>query len=72
MKVICKISHETMNSETGGFRRFEAGKTYDVEEPDLMFFDKGTVPIYGLEDEKGKRRIGTVPDKKKEVKNDAD
>jgi len=72
MKVICKISHETMTSETGGFRRFEAGKTYDVEEPDLMFFDKGTVPIYGLEDEKGKRRIGTVPDKKKEVKNDAD
>ena len=48
MKVKCKISHE-LSFEGGGFRRYEAGQTYDIEEPDMEFFEneaknKGTVP----------------------------
>lgn len=51
MKYICKISHEQMNIDGGGFKRYEAGKIYDMENPDMEFFEliEGTAPDLGTD-----------------------
>ena len=37
MKVMCIMSHEQPTA--GGFMRYEAGREYDVENPEPKFFD---------------------------------
>lgn len=39
MKALCKISHEQMNMEGGGFKRYEAGQTYEGDSFDPALFE---------------------------------
>lgn len=38
MKVKCRISHEQTH-ENGGFKIYEAGKFYNIENPDPKYFE---------------------------------